>query len=79
LLPDVRELIHEANLSPLAEARRVADIMANRFVHLPAELDRRDVVKIFRKYDRSPLPVVDAGNRVTGSHIDRAALVPCQG
>jgi magnesium transporter len=62
LIDDLR--IREVLLAPLAS--HVADIMDNRFVSLAATDDRKKAVEVFKKYDRTALPVVDAQGRLSG-------------
>jgi magnesium transporter len=62
LVDDLR--IREILLAPLHT--RVADIIDGRFVSLAATDDRKSAVSVFRKYDRTALPVVDAGGCLAG-------------
>ena len=62
LVDDLR--IREILLAPLHS--RVADIMDGRYVSLSANDDKKTAVQVFRKYDRSALPVVDARGRLAG-------------
>ena len=56
LIDDLR--IREVLLTPLHT--HVADICDNRFISLNASDDKKTAVEIFRKYDRTVLPVVDS-------------------
>ena len=56
LIDDLR--IREILLTPLHT--HVADICDNRFISLNASDDKKTAVEIFRKYDRTVLPVVDS-------------------
>ncbi|MFO1094957.1 MAG: magnesium transporter [Planctomycetaceae bacterium] len=62
LLDDIR--IREVLLAPLS--RRVSDIMDRQFPALTVSQDRRDAVEVFRMYDRTALPVVDADGVLVG-------------
>ncbi|MEN3369457.1 MAG: magnesium transporter [Verrucomicrobiota bacterium] len=62
LLDDIR--IREFLLKPL-EAK-VSDLMDENFVTLSVTDSQQDAVNIFRKYDRSALPVVDSGGVLVG-------------
>jgi magnesium transporter len=62
LIDDVR--IAEILLSPLE--RRVADIHDNSFIALRATDDRALAVDIFKKYDRTTLPVIDSEGKLLG-------------
>jgi magnesium transporter len=62
LIDDLR--IREVLLSPLATL--VSEICDNRVVSLSASDDRKTAVGVFRKYDRSALPVVDSHGRLVG-------------
>lgn len=62
LIDDVR--IREVLLAPLH--LQVRDIMDNRFVTLTVTDDKAKAVEVFRKYDRSTLPVIDAQGRLVG-------------
>jgi magnesium transporter len=62
LIDDLR--IREVLLAPLLA--HVADIMDNRFISLAATDDRKKAVEVFKKYDRTALPVVDAEGRLAG-------------
>ncbi len=62
LVDDIR--IREFLLAPLA--RRVADLMDRRFVALKATDDQEAAVAIFRRYDRSALPVTDTAGALLG-------------
>ena len=62
LIDDLR--IREVLLTPLHT--HVADICDNRFISLNASDDKKTAVEIFRKYDRSVLPVVDSHGRLVG-------------
>jgi magnesium transporter len=62
LLDDIR--IREFLLKPL-EAR-VSDLMDENFVSLTATDLQEDAVNLFRKYDRTALPVVDSGGVLVG-------------
>ncbi|HTK29259.1 MAG TPA: magnesium transporter [Vicinamibacterales bacterium] len=45
---------------------RIADIMDRRYVTLKATDDQRSAVQVFRREDRTALPVIDAGGRLIG-------------
>ncbi len=62
LLDDLR--IREILLQPLAS--RVSDLMDENFVALKVGDPEEDAVKIFRKYDRSALPVADSNGVLVG-------------
>ncbi len=62
LIDDLR--IREILLAPLHT--RVADLMDNKFVALVVTDDKKKAVEIFRKYDRTALPVVDTHGRLAG-------------
>jgi magnesium transporter len=62
LVDDIR--IREVLLRPLTT--RVGDIRDNVFVALKAADLEKDVVAVFRKYDRTALPVVDSDGRLVG-------------
>ena len=62
LVDDVR--IREFLLAPLD--RRVSELMDRRFVGLKATDDQETAVGVFRKYDRSALPVTDTAGMLIG-------------
>jgi magnesium transporter len=62
LLDDVR--IREFLLKPLD--KKVSDLMDENFVSLNATDSQEDAVNIFKKYDRTALPVVDSGGVLVG-------------
>lgn len=62
LLDDLR--IREVLLAPLHA--HVSEIMDGKYVCLHVTDDRRDVVGVFRKYDRTALPVVDGRGLLVG-------------
>lgn len=62
LVDDVR--IREFLLAPLD--RRVSELMDRRFVALKATDDQETAVGVFRKYDRSALPVTDSAGMLIG-------------
>jgi magnesium transporter len=62
LIDDLR--IREVLLTPLHV--HVADICDNRFISLTASDDKKSAVEVFRKYDRTVLPVVDSHGRLVG-------------
>src|SRR3954462_14291920 len=62
LIDDIR--IREFLLKPLDA--RVSDIRDQTFVALRVNDSQEDAVNVFRKYDRSALPVVDSNNVVVG-------------
>ncbi|HYN08012.1 MAG TPA: magnesium transporter [Vicinamibacterales bacterium] len=62
LLDDVR--IREFLLAPTD--RRVADLTNRQFVALKATDDQDAAVAVFRKYDRTALPVTDSGGMLIG-------------
>jgi magnesium transporter len=62
LLDDVR--IREFLLKPLET--KVSDLMDENFVSLSATDSQEDALNIFRKYDRTALPVVDSGGVLVG-------------
>jgi magnesium transporter len=62
LLDDIR--IREFLLKPLET--KVSDLMDENFVSLNATDSQEDALNIFRKYDRTALPVVDSGGVLVG-------------
>jgi magnesium transporter len=62
LLDDIR--IREFLLKPLET--KVSDLMDENFVSLNVTDSQEDAVNIFRKYDRTALPVVDSGGVLVG-------------
>ena len=62
LVDDLR--IREFLLAPLHT--NVRDIMDNQFVALCVTDDKKDAVEVFRKYDRTALPVVDSHGTLVG-------------
>jgi magnesium transporter len=62
LLDDIR--IREFLLKPLET--KVNDLMDENFVSLNVTASQEDAVNIFRKYDRSALPVVDSSGVLVG-------------
>jgi magnesium transporter len=62
LLDDIR--IREFLLKPLET--RVSDLMDENFVSLSVTDSQEDAVNIFRKYDRTALPVLDSGGVLVG-------------
>jgi magnesium transporter len=62
LIDDLR--IREILLAPLHA--HVSDVMDNKFVSLTVTDDKKKAVEIFRKYDRTALPVVDTNGRLAG-------------
>lgn len=62
LIDDIR--IREILLSPLHS--KVSDIMDRRFVALSVTDDKKTAVGVFRKYDRTALPVVDRKGCLVG-------------
>jgi magnesium transporter len=62
LIDDLR--IREILLSPLHA--HVAEIMDHKFVSLSVTDDKKTAVDVFRKYDRTALPVVDSHGRLVG-------------
>ncbi len=62
LVDDLR--IREILLAPLHA--HVADLMDGQCVSLAASDDKKTAVQVFRKYDRTALPVVDADGRLAG-------------
>ena len=62
LIDDLR--IREILLSPLHA--HVSDLMDNKCVSLSVTDDKKTAVAVFRKYDRTALPVVDALGRLVG-------------
>jgi len=62
LLDDVR--IREFLLKPLET--KVSDLMDENFVSLNVTETQEEAVNIFRKYDRTALPVVDSGGVLVG-------------
>ena len=62
LIDDIR--IREILLAPLHA--NVRDIMDNQFVALRATDDKKSAVEVFRKYDRTALPVVDGRGVLVG-------------
>src|SRR4029453_13247065 len=62
LIDDIR--IREFLLKPLAH--KVSDLMEKTFVSLKVNDSQQDAVNIFRKYDRTALPVVDSNGILVG-------------
>jgi magnesium transporter len=62
LIDDLR--IREILLAPLHA--HVSDLMDNKCVSLSVTDDRKKAVSVFRKYDRTALPVVDSLGRLAG-------------
>jgi magnesium transporter len=62
LVDDIR--IRELLLAPLHA--NVRDIMDRQFVALKVTDDKKDAVEVFRKYDRTALPVVDSHGALVG-------------
>jgi magnesium transporter len=62
LLDDLR--IRNVLLAPLHT--RVGDIMDGKFVALRVTDDKTSAVEVFRKYDRTALPVIDSGGKLVG-------------
>jgi magnesium transporter len=62
LLDDVR--IREFLLKPLET--KVSDLMDENFVSLNVTASQEEALNIFRKYDRTALPVVDSGGVLVG-------------
>ena len=62
LIDDLR--IRELLLAPLQS--KVSDIMDRRFVALSVTEDKQTAVGVFRKYDRSALPVIDRKGCLVG-------------
>jgi magnesium transporter len=62
LLDDLR--IREILLQPLAS--RVSDLMDENFVNLSVADPEEDAVNVFRKYDRTALPVTDSNGVLVG-------------
>ena len=56
--------IREVLLAPLHA--HVRDIMDNQFVALHATDDKKNAVEVFRKYDRTALPVIDSRGTLVG-------------
>ncbi|HEV3121453.1 MAG TPA: magnesium transporter [Isosphaeraceae bacterium] len=62
LIDDLR--IREVLLAPLGAHAR--DLIDNRFVCLNVDADKKTAVDLFRKYDRTALPVIDHDGRLVG-------------
>ncbi len=62
LLDDIR--IRELLLTPLD--KRVSELMDRRFVALKATDDQQTAVAVFRRYDRTALPVTDSAGTLIG-------------
>jgi magnesium transporter len=62
LMDDIR--IRELLLTPLD--KRVAELMDRRFVALKAADDQQTAVAVFRRYDRTALPVTDSAGTLIG-------------
>ncbi|MEP6685134.1 MAG: magnesium transporter [Verrucomicrobiota bacterium] len=62
LIDDLR--IREFLLKPLT--LKVSDLMDETFVNLNVADPERDAVNVFRKYDRTALPVIDSGGVLVG-------------
>src|SRR6185295_10233536 len=46
--------------------KRVSDLMDRRFVSLKATDDQKEVIAVFRQYDRTALPVTDTAGVLIG-------------
>ena len=62
LIDDIR--IREFLVQPLTH--RVSDLMDSNFVSLSVMEPERDAVNVFRKYDRTALPVTDSAGMLVG-------------
>ncbi len=62
LMDDIR--IRELLLTPLD--KRISDLMDRRFVGLKATDDQQTAVAVFRRYDRTALPVTDSAGTLIG-------------
>ncbi len=62
LIDDLR--IREILVAPLHS--HVFDLMDKKFVALRATDNRRDAIEMFRKYDRTALPVIDLRDKLVG-------------
>src|SRR6202011_52218 len=62
LIDDLR--IREFLLKPLTA--KVSDLMEKTFVSLKANDSQEEALNVFRKYDRTALPVVDSNNVLVG-------------
>jgi magnesium transporter len=62
LIDDLR--IREVLLAPLHT--QVSDLMDGKYVNLVVTDDKKKAVEVFRKYDRTALPVSDAEGRLAG-------------
>lgn len=62
LIDDLR--IREFLLAPLD--KKVSEMMDENFVSLPVSADKESAVEVFRKYNRTALPVVDSDQHLVG-------------
>jgi magnesium transporter len=63
------KLLEEVRLGSLVMAdpnAKVADIEDRRVVSIPATTDRKEVLRVFKKYDRVALPVTDRDGHMLG-------------
>jgi len=66
---DDGKLLEEVRLGSLVLAepdKRVADVDDRPLVAIPATADREEAVRMFRKYDRAALPVIDRNGHMLG-------------
>ncbi len=64
-----QQLIDDVRIGDLLMARpetRVEELMDNRFIALPDTMDREEAVEMFRKYDRTALPVITGNGVLVG-------------
>jgi magnesium transporter len=69
LIDDSGKLLKQVRLGSLVTAEpetRVVDVEDDPLVAVPATSDREEVVRAFRKYDRTALPVVDDAGHMLG-------------
>lgn len=69
VVDDDHRLIDDLKIRQLLLAeplRPISSLMNAQFVALRADDDKREAVEVFRRYDRSALPVVDDGGRLLG-------------
>jgi magnesium transporter len=69
VLDDTGKLLEELRLGSLVMADpdgKVADIEDRRVVSIPATTNRKEVLRVFKKYDRVALPVTDRDGHMLG-------------
>lgn len=69
VVDDHHHLIDDLRIRQLLVAdptRRIEDLMDSKYIALHTTDEKRSAVEIFRRYDRTALPVVDQDNRLLG-------------